>query len=414
MSEIKSNRVKYYTAFIAVAFAFFAWGFLTCLNDILIPHLKNTFSLNYAQAMLIQMAFFGAYAFFSAPMANLVCRINYTKSLGLGFLAISLGCFSFLPAAYFCSYEMFLTSLMIVALGIVMLQVAANPFASLLGKPETSASRLTLMQGINSSAKAIAPLFGGLFILQAGSHSMGVHEMAMIASRPYVYFSLLFFVIFIVFFRMQFDAIEKNIMPDEQGGANRLLSYGQLLKKKRVFFGCLAVFMYIGADVAVGSFLIIYLKQPKIGHLTAQAAANFVALYWAGYIIGRFAGALLLKRIKVTALLIWHSCAAVLLILISIHSHYNLAIYTMTAVGLCNSIIFPGVFGLAIRQLGENIPRVSGLLCSCICGGALIPFVQGIVADQTSVQFSFYVPMICYFFAIFYAINGYDKSVAID
>jgi FHS family L-fucose permease-like MFS transporter len=384
---------------------FFMWGLMTSLNDILIPHLRNAFALSYTQAMLIQFCFFGAYALVSLPAGKLLERIGYQRGIVAGLAIAGLGCWIFWPAAATLSYPFFLGALFILASGITILQVSANPYVSALGDARTASSRLTLTQAFNSLGTTVGPLFGGLLILTVAG--VGVTEglageQARTVQLPYLVLGGLFFVLALVFLKLRLPvlAIEQGVHADTAFAGKTAWSFSHLK------LGTIAIFVYVGAEVGIGSFLINYFGEEHVAGLAEAAAAPFVAYYWGGAMVGRFIGAAVMRRIAAGTVLGFCALAAALLIGISIFSTGPLAMWSIILVGLCNSIMFPTIFSLAVADLGPYTGHGSGLLCMAIVGGAILPVIQGMIADASAIQWSFALPVLCYFYICFYGWKG--------
>ncbi|HVR81210.1 MAG TPA: L-fucose:H+ symporter permease [Luteimonas sp.] len=397
-------------AVVVVTSLFFMWGFLTCLNDILIPHLKATFSLNYAQAMLIQFTFFGAYFLMSLPAGKLVSRVGYKRSIIVGLAIAGLGALLFWPAAQLRVYALFLGALFVLATGITVLQVAANPYMTLLGPERTASSRLNLAQAFNSLGTAIAPLFGGLLILSGavlGSAQLAAMsapeqlayqtQQAQSVQGPYIGLALALFALAVVVWLFHLPAIATD------GGTRTSLG---VLRHPHVRFGVLAIFAYVGAEVAIGSFLVNYLSQPEIGAMTEQHATRYVSAYWTGAMIGRFVGSALLLRIDPGKLLALFAAIVVALLAITMTSVGMTAVYSIVAIGLFNSIMFPTIFTLGVAKLGAQTDNASSLLVMAIVGGALLPLAQGALADRIGIQPAFVLPLLCYLYIVFYGLRG--------
>ncbi|MBV8053189.1 MAG: sugar MFS transporter [Acidobacteriaceae bacterium] len=392
---------------------FFMWGFLTSLNDILVPHLKSIFDLNYAQAMLIQFAFFSAYFLFSLPWARFVNHIGYQKTMVVGLLTMAAGAFLFLPAASTASYGLFLTALLILAGGITGLQVAANPYVGLLGKPETASSRLDLTQAFNSLGTTIGPKIGGLLILSAAP--LAVQQLAELAPQalkayrvqeadtvrlPYAVIGVALVLLAIL--------IGTSRLPEIHAARSRP---GQALndsiwKHPNLLLGAVGIFAYVGAEVSIGSFLVNYFGLPQIASLSAKTAAGYVSFYWGGAMIGRFLGAPLLRRFRPGHLLALCSIVAGLLVTTSMLVGGHPAMWIILAVGLFNSIMFPTIFTLGVAELGPLTGNGSGILNMAIVGGAILPVMQGMIADHLGLQHAFFVPVICYLYILFYGLSG--------
>ena len=392
---------------------FFIWGFLTCLNDILIPHLKSIFDLNYAQAMLIQFAFFSAYFLFSLPWARLVNGVGYHRTMVVGLLAMACGAFLFLPAASTASYALFLTALLILAAGITGLQVAANPYVDLLGTPETASSRLNLTQAFNSLGTTVAPKIGGLLILSAvplaaeqlaqlspqALHAYRVQEADSVR-LPYTVIGVALVLLAILIGGSKLPEI-----PAARSRAGEKIN-DSIWKHPNLLFGAIGIFAYVGAEVSIGSFLVNYFGLPQIAALPAKTAAGFVSFYWGGAMVGRFLGAALLRRFKPQSLLALCATVAAILVTVSILSEGHVAMWSILAVGFFNSIMFPTVFTLGVAELGPLTGNGSGILNMAIVGGAILPLIQGVTADHIGLHHAFFVSVICYLFILLYALTG--------
>jgi FHS family L-fucose permease-like MFS transporter len=392
---------------------FFMWGFLTCLNDILVPHLKSIFDLSYAHVMLIQFAFFSAYFLFSIPWAKVVNAIGYQKTMVAGLLCMTVGAFLFLPAASSASFPLFLGALIVLAAGITGLQVAANPYVVVLGKPETASSRLDLTQAFNSLGTTIAPKLGGLLILSAAP--LGVEELQRLSpsalhlyrvqqaasvKMPYIVIGIALLLLAVMIAASKLPVIASAApRPGEK-------IRDSVWKHPNLIFGALGIFAYVGAEVSIGSFLVNYFGQPEIAGLSAKTAAGYVSFYWGGAMIGRFLGAALLRRIKTERLLAIFAICTSVLVTVSMLTSGHVAMWSILAVGFFNSIMFPSIFSLGVAELGPLTGNASGILNMAIVGGAIIPLLQGVIADHIGIHHAFFVPVICYLYILFYALNG--------
>ena len=404
---------RYPAALMMVTVLFFFWGFVTVLNDILVPHLKSVFDLNYTKVMLIQFAFFLAYFIFSIPSAKIIDAIGYKKTMVVGLLTMGLGAFLFVPAAIALSYPLFLGALMVLAAGITALQVAANPYVSVLGPPETASSRLNLTQAFNSLGTTIGPWVGGLLILGATAESRdaisnlsaeALHtfrlQQAASVKVPYLIIgvALLVFAGLIGMFKLPtIPAVERHADGRHEGS---------MWKYRHLILGCVAIFAYVGAEVSIGSFLINYFNQPEIGNLPVVEGAKFVAYYWGGAMVGRFIGSAVLQKVKtgtVLGIAAFCSCA---LLLTSMLTTGGGAMWSILLVGFFNSIMFPSIFTLGIAKLGPRTGDGSGLLIMAIVGGAIIPVAQGAIADRVGVHHAFVLPVICYLYIAYYALRA--------
>jgi len=403
---------SYGAALATVTTLFFMWGFLTCLNDILVPHLKSIFDLNYTRVMLIQFAFFGAYFIFSIPSTKIIDSIGYQRSMVVGLLTMGVGAFLFVPAASVPSYPLFLGALIVLAAGITCLQVAANPYVTVLGRPETASSRLNLTQAFNSLGTFLAPFFGGLFILTAARkieeiralspadlQAYRLHEAATV-KMPYVGLGITLVLLAIAIGSFKLPKIEHA----EHHRGERVND--SIWKHPNLVFGAIAIFVYVGAEVSIGSFLVNYFSQPEIGGLTEKVAASFVAFYWGGAMVGRFIGSALLQKVKTGTLLGICAICAAALVMISMLTSGHFAMYSIILVGFFNSIMFPSIFTLGVAELGPLTGDGSGILIMAIVGGAIIPVAQGWFADRIGIHHAFFLPVICYLYILFFALSG--------
>jgi len=386
---------------IAVVALFFIWGGLTSLNDVLIPKLKGLFALSYAEAMLTQFAFFMAYFIVSLPAGNLIARVGYLKGIVIGLGTMALGCLLFIPASGSGVYATFLAALFVLAAGITVLQVAANPLIANMGSAASSSSRLTLAQAFNALGTTIFPPIGGAIILgsmaavdpaslpEAERAGFLTAETAVISNAYLAIAAILVLVAGFFWWRRAQLPVSRE----------RQVSYGGsfgLLRGPRLGGGVAAIFLYVGAEVSIGSMLINYLSQPDIMGISQQTAAGMIALYWGGAMAGRFVGAAVLRLLSPGLVLAAACIGAAVLATVSGMSSGAFAGYAILAVGLMNSIMFPTIFSLGVAGLGERTPQGSGLLCMGIVGGALIPLLFGVVADATSLTTALVVPVACY------------------
>lgn len=400
--EQQGGPNNYRFALTALTSLFFMWGFITCLNDILIPYLKLLFDLNYTQAMLIQFCFFSAYFVVSVPAGMLVSRIGYKSGIVTGLLIAGAGCLLFVPAAAMHVYGMFLFALFVLASGITILQVAANPYVSVLGKPETAPSRLTMTQAFNSLGTTVAPFFGAWLIfggMDAPQPVAGEITESTV-QIPYLILAASLIVLAVIFAWLKLPAMGKK------DAAESLPIGGEAWKQRHLVLGALGIFVYVGAEVGIGSFLAIYLSMPEIGGMTTAAASHYISWYFGGAMVGRFIGAAVMQKINPGKVLAFNALMAVLLLALTILSSGKLAMWSLLLVGLCNSIMFPTIFSLAIAGLKQYTSQGSGILCLAIVGGAILPLLQGMLADQIGVQLAFILPLMCYLYIAFYGLKG--------
>jgi FHS family L-fucose permease-like MFS transporter len=397
---------------IIVTILFFMWGLLTSLNDVLIPHLKAVYTLTYVQAMLVQFCFFGAYFIVSLPAGMLIKKIGYQNGAVAGLTIAAAGCALFYPAAT-SGYALFLIAFFVLAGGITILQVAANPYVTVLGDPQTASSRLTLTQAFNSLGTTVAPTLGGMLILAGGVLSAAdlaklpaVEQAAYHAKEaasvqgPYLALAGALLVLAILFAFARLPKIADGELP-----AGEVAGWSAVLKHRHLVLGAVAIFLYVGGEVSIGSFLINFIGDPKVAGLSAADAAPFVSYYWGGAMVGRFIGFAVMQKVSPGKALAFNSAAVIALVLLAIFSGGHLAMWAILAVGLFNSIMFPTIFSMALNKLGPLTGQGSGVLCMAIVGGALVPFAQGLLADSISIQLSFLVPAACYLFILYFGVK---------
>jgi len=410
-----THERSYLAPLVALTSLFFMWGLITSLNDILIPHLKAAFTLNYTEATLIQLAFFGAYFVMSMPSGWLVERIGYKRGIIIGLLVAAVGCVAFYPAAAAASYALFLGSLFVLASGITLLQVAANPYVTILGPQRTASSRLTLTQAFNSLGTTIGPYVGATLILAApvpgadaarGAIATSAGEAALVQT-PYLALAAVLFVIAMLFAVLRLPAVgasETASAAKDSGRETPVWSHRHLV------LGVVAIFVYVGGEVAIGSLLVNFMMDPSIGGLPQQAAGQHLSYYWGGAMVGRFVGALAMVYLRPGRVLAFNATAAVVLLLVAVASAGHTAMWSVLAIGLCNSIMFPTIFALALAGLGRHTGEGSGLLCMAIVGGAIVPVIQGYFADHAGILNSFFVPVVCYLYIVFYGLYGHRPA----
>lgn len=388
-------------ALVCLTSLFFMWGFITCLNDILIPHLKSVFELNYAQAMLIQFCFFGAYFIVSLPAGALVKRVGYKHGIVVGLAIASLGCLLFYPAAAMQVYMVFLIALFVLASGITILQVAANPYVTILGKPETASSRLTLTQAFNSLGTTVAPLIGGALILSGVNEAATKVEEAQAVQGPYLVLFGALALLAVIFALLKLPQIVDDAAPAAPGERT-----GSAWMYPHLVLGAVGIFVYVGAEVAIGSFMVNFLGESHIAGLSEQEAAKYLTYYWGGAMVGRFIGAAVMQKIAPGKVLAFNAVAACVLVAVAMMASGSIAMWAILAVGLCNSIMFPTIFSLAVSGLGSHTSQGSGILCLAIVGGAVVPLAQGVFADLIGIQMAFFLPILCYLFIAYYGLHG--------
>jgi len=393
-------------ALTSLTFLFFIWGFITCLNDILIPHLKNVFDLTYTQAALVQFCFFSAYFIVSLPAGLLVRRAGYQRGMVIGLLIAASGCVLFYPAAASQTYALFLTALFVLASGITILQVAANPYVTALGPANTASSRLTMTQAFNSLGTTLAPWFGSLMIIGAVTAAAGTAEYkaqeAAAVQLPYLALAAALLVLAVVFSMLKLPVITEHQQEDKVNA-----DPGSAWRFSHLWLGALGIFVYVGAEVSIGSFLVNFMAEPSVAGLAEKDAAQYLTYYWGGAMVGRFIGALAMQKVAAGRALAFNAVISVLLIAVAINSTGSMAMWALLGVGLFNSIMFPTIFSLAVTGLGRFTSNGSGVLCAAIVGGAIVPVLQGILADHIGLQLSFVVPLLCYVYICYYGLAGH-------
>ena len=414
------NGQNYRGPLAMVTTLFFMWGFLTCLNDILIPHLKSIFDLNYAQVMLVQMAFFGAYAVFSIPAGFITEKVGYKPMMVAGLLTMACGALLFIPAANAPSFPLFLTALIILAAGITVLQVAANPYVALLGPAKSASARLTLTQAFNSFGTFIAPFVGGVLILATAPKTAAqIAQMlpaelqayrigqASSVKMPYMVIAgaLVLLAIVIGMFKLPH-------IPGAEGGHAAQRDHDSVGSHRNLVMGVIGIFTYVGAEVAIGSFLVNFFHEPDIGNLPLETGAKLLTFYWGGAMVGRFIGSYVLQKVAPRKVLAGNALIAALLVCITMATSGHFAMVTVLAVGFFNSIMFPTIFTLGIEGLGPLTGEASGLLNTAIVGGAIIPWVQGVIADRIGIHHAFFLPAICYLYIVLFALKGKPRVQA--
>lgn len=408
-----ARPANYRPALFVLSSLFFMWGFITVLNDILVPHLKAVFDLTYAQAMLIQFVWYLAYFLISLPSAKLLELVGYQRSLVVGLCIMAAGSLGFIPASHFVSFELFLLSLFMLASGVTLLQVAANPYVAVIGPAATAPARLNLVQALNSAGTMVAPLFGSYLILNqsisgsadAGSRALSAAERiadAQSVQMPYLLIAGLLLALALV---INWSIKLPDLSTATRRAAREERKRHSLWRHRNLVFGVPAIFIYLIAEIGVGSLFISYVSLPEIGNITAAQAGLYLSLLWTGMMIGRFVGSALMNFIKAETLLAGTSVAAFVVLLISILGSGQIALWALVSVGLFHSIMFPTIFTLGIRGLGPLTEEGSGLLIMAIAGGALAA-AQGWIADTYGLRASFWLPAACELYVLFYALWG--------
>jgi len=436
-----SQKKSYQSSFISVTILFFLWGFITVLVDSLVPRLKEVFEMSYAKTVLVQFAFFTAFFVISLPAGAILTKIGYKKGIVLGLVIMAIGCLLFYPAAEYRNFNVFLVGYFTLAGGITVLQVAANPYVALLGSEDGASSRLNLSQAFNSLGTTIAPVVGALFLL---SDSVKTSEEINLlnntdkasyyaAEAATVQTPFLFIAAFIGILALTFSFIKlPKVMEESPKGG-----YLALLKNKMMMLGALGIFVYVGAEVAIGSFLVNYFNDMNLAVVIAENQtmmniANtiastfnktfsnsdpksllgiFIIFYWGGAMIGRFIGAYLTKIMSPGRVLSIFALLAIVLIAISINTVGLVSMWSILAVGLFNSIMFPTIFTLTLEGLGDLKAQASGLLCMAIVGGAIIPFAFGSLIDGFGFKTAFILTMICYGYILYYGMIKTFKTI---
>ncbi|MGH6746666.1 FHS family L-fucose permease-like MFS transporter [Novosphingobium sp. PhB57] len=403
--------VRYGPALTLLASLFFMWGFITVINNTLLPHLRSVFDLSYTQTTLIESVWFIAYFVASIPSAKLIERVGYQKSLVVGLLIMAAGALGMMLAASIPSYGVTLVMLFVIASGITLLQVAANPYVAVVGKPETASSRLNLVQALNSAGTMLAPLFGAYLILgrsKSGTSAAGtvLTDAERLADAhsvilPYALVAVVLVILAVV--------IAKFPLPS-MGSANSRLAKDQrkhlsLWNHRNLVFGIPAIFIYLIAEIGVANLFVNFVSQPDIANLTHEQAGKYLTFLWGGMMVGRFAGSAIMQRFDAGKVLAFFSVGAFAVMVVTIFAHGPVAMWSLILVGLFHSIMFPTIFTLGIKGLGPLTEEGSGLLVMAIAGGALV-IVQGWLADNFGLQNSFILTAVCELYVLFYALWG--------
>jgi FHS family L-fucose permease-like MFS transporter len=427
-TSVAEPSASYTGPLMVVTTLFFMWGAITSLNDVLIPHFQQVFNLKLAVSMLVQTAFFSAYFVFSIPSARIIDWLGYQRAMVVGLLTMGSGALLFVPAAKVPSFGLFLTALIILAAGITLLQVAANPYVTVLGSPRTASSRLNLTQAFNSLGTTVAPWIGGLFILSAAA--VAASDPALQAAsviKPYVFLAVTLALLAILIGSFKLPKIESAQHHIGEKVSDSIWHHPNLI------FGAIAIFVYVGAEVSIGSSIANYLALDNIGRFVSassvpdaahryqealRVAAKYISLYWGGAMVGRFIGSAVLQRLKTGPVLAFCAVMAGMLVITSVFSNGALAMWSILLVGFFNSIMFPSIFTLGVAELGALTGDGSGVMIMAIVGGAAIPWVVGKTADLINTRsyggaiwgqglhFALIVPTLCYLYILFFALSG--------
>jgi FHS family L-fucose permease-like MFS transporter len=416
-----------------VTVLFFMVGFLTCLNDVIIPHLKSIFALDYTQAMSVQFAFFTSYFVFSYPGGALVDKFGYKKTMVVGLIIMAIGAAGFIPAASFALFPVFLCALIVLAAGMTVVQVAVNPYVTVIGPAKTASSRLNLAQAFNSFGTFIAPFFGSVLILRNAIQPipqdklMSMTELARQTYRstqastvriPYIGIALMLVLLAIALavIKLRPKAGMTNHTQDFRPGAfaEALSKPDSIWNHPWLIAGAVGIFTYVGAEVTIGSLLVNYMGLHDIAGLGESVAAKFLMVYWGGAMVGRFVGSAVLQRLRTGPVLAVAGIGAFALVVTSILTHGHFAMGALLAVGFFNSIMFPSIFTLGIQDLGPLTSKGSSLLIASIVGGALIPKATGMLADKIGLHPSFLIPAICYVYIAIFGIAAMKRPAASD
>jgi FHS family L-fucose permease-like MFS transporter len=430
----EDTYVKTDTRAMSVATAlFFMVGFLTCLNDVISPHLKSIFALDYSQLQNVPFYFFSSYFVFSYPSGKLVERFGYKKTMVVGLLVMALGAIGFLPAAHYAKFSFFLSAEVILAAGMTVVQVAINPYVTVIGPARTAASRLNLAQAFNSVGTFVAPFFGTYLILRnapaplpfAQIQSMNPIELlryrAAQASTVHVPYMLIALALAILALALAMIKLKTTTGVSQHTQDFRPGAFSEALAKpdsiwRHPWLICasIGIFVYVGAEVSIGNLLVSYMGLPHIAAMPAATAGYFLMVYWGGAMVGRFVGSAILQKVKTGWLLGFAAIGAFCLVIISLLTSGHLAMGAVLAVGFCNSIMFPSIFTMGIQDLGPLTSKGSSLLIAAILGGAIIPKAQGALADRIGLQPSFIIPAICYIYIAIFGLMSIRRPPAHD
>ena len=399
-----SARIR--TAFAYITALFFIWGAVTSINDILVPAVKSIFALTDTEAFLTQFAFFLAYGLVSLPAAALAARIGPSSSIVTALGVMVLGCLLMPVATAFHAYPLVLAALFVIASGITLLQVSANPLSAALGPPHRSHFRLVLSQAFNSVGTVVGPFLAAHTLLRGGLFDGGAVTPAKIEQSlsridvAYGFIAAVLVVLALLLFRAR-ALITASVPPAPAGSGDGVLS---AFRSRWALLGAAAIFLYVGAEVSIGSVMVNFLEQPDIMALPAVEAGSLVSLYWLGALVGRFAGSALLTRVAASRLLAGAAAVAALLCLVVSQSSGSSAGVIALSIGVFNSIMFPVIFTLTLERSTASGSATAGLLCTAIVGGAVVPLLFASVADASSRSTAFAVPMTCYLLLVLFAL----------
>jgi FHS family L-fucose permease-like MFS transporter len=407
----KAGPPPYRPALALLASLFFMWGFITVINNTLLPHLRAVFALSYTQTTLIESVWFIAYFVASMPSAWLIERVGYRRAMVTGLSIMAAGALLMIPAARIPSYGVVLTALFVIASGITLLQVAANPYVAVIGPPESASARLNLVQAFNSMGTTLAPLFGGYLILgrsiSGTAHDGAVltHAQRLADARsvqlPYLIVAGVLVALALVIARFNLPSFGERARRAAAEERRRM----SLWRHRNLVLGAPAIFIYLIAEIGVSNLFINFVSAPNIGDLTHEQASHYLFLLWGGMMVGRFAGSLLMRRIAAEHVLAGAAAGAGVVMLLAATASGHVAMWALISVGLFHSIMFPTIFTLGIRGLGPLTEEGSGLLIMAIAGGALV-IVQGWLADHFGLQRSFFLTVACELYTLFYALWG--------
>ena len=412
-SVAQESGVRYGPALSLLASLFFMWGFITVINNTLLPHLRSVFELNYTQTTLIESVWFIAYFVASIPSAKLIEKVGYKKSLVIGLLTMAAGALGMMLAATIPSYGVTLVMLFVIASGITLLQVAANPYVAVCGKPETASSRLNLVQAMNSAGTMLAPMFGAYLILgrskggtaEAGTVLTQAERMADAQSviLPYALVAGVLVILAVVIAKFPLPSMQSQNEGEKEKRSH--IINPELFKHRNLVFGIPAIFIYLIAEIGVGNLFINFVSRPDIGNMSLEQAGHYLTFLWGGMMVGRFVGSAVMQRFDAAHVLAVFAIGAFITMIVTTFSSGHTAMWALILVGLFHSIMFPTIFTLGIKGLGPLTEEASGLLVMAIAGGALV-FVQGWIADSYDLQTSFLLTAACELYVLFYALWG--------